>query len=404
MFSNMQEVKNSMRHREKGAVSLFAVVFAMLIITVITLSFLRLMVSDQNQSTNANLAEGARQSALAGVEDAKRAILRYKSQCIDGSVSSECGDLKRQLTSDTCNSGLQDLIGVNGTGEVIIKQNTSADSAAEALDQAYTCVTMKLDTEDYLGVAKQGESLLVPLFGQSDFSSVKLEWYSKENMTDNNGQLSLDSSASSRRLPKTWSQNRPSVMETQFIQFADTFTLDEFDAIDYGEDDPKSNTNTFFLYPVNGGQPVAPTSISASNDLRGSPRDDVPTAVRCFERLDQDGYACSAQISLPSPVSGESADRRAYLRIKAHYTDSNFRVSLIGASGDNVVRFDGVQPEIDSTGRANNIFKRVSSRVNILSDGIYPSAAVTVKTNFCKDFSVTDTAYIPGACNPIPTP
>ena len=85
----------------------------------------------------------------------------------------------------------------------------------------------------------------------------------------------------------------------------------------------------------------------------------------------------------------------AYLRLSALYKGAHFRVSLVGA------QFKAVQPIVDSTGRASDIFRRVQSRVDLYDTSFpYPDAAVDVTSNFCKDFGVTDSEYIAGSCTP----
>jgi len=60
--------------RQSGAVSLFAVIFGAMLLTIVTIGFMRLMIMDQRQSSNNDLSQSAYDAALAGVEDAKRVV------------------------------------------------------------------------------------------------------------------------------------------------------------------------------------------------------------------------------------------------------------------------------------------------------------------------------------------
>src|SRR5690606_38846275 len=119
--------------------------------------------------------------------------------------------------------------------------------------------------------------------------------------------------------------------------------------------------------------------------------------INCRSSLSSGGYACSVKLNLPQPV-GDSDRSTAFLRIGALYNASHFRVTMYK---NNVLsKFDGVQPEVDATGRANDLFRRVVSRVELIDNSFpYPDGAVVTSGNLCKDFAVTNltSGYSPGS-------
>ena len=246
---------SSIRRHQQGAVSLFVVVFAALLITVITVSFLRLMVQDQQQSNARDLSQSAYDSAQAGVEDAKRALLRLQAVCAQSQT--DCDALRADAVSSwgECNAALEDIVGVVD-GEVKVQQ-TSGDIN---LDQAYTCVTIDLQTDDFLGALNPDESKIIPILGTSPASVVEISWYSREDLTVGTGEAyDVDLVSPISPLPLndqgSWPDNRPSVLRVQLMQFGSNgFTLSDFDDIDSSD----SNANTLFLYPTgSSGTPIS---------------------------------------------------------------------------------------------------------------------------------------------------
>ena len=84
------------------------------------------------------------------------------------------------------------------------------------------------------------------------------------------------------------------------------------------------------------------------------------------------------------------------------YKDADVRLSY-DYIGYGTVKFDGVQPKYDSTGRAGDIYRRVSNRVSPSNEINYPEYAVDVTGSLCKDFSVTNQG-VPSAltCKVVP--
>ena len=376
--------------REHGAVSLFVVVFAAMLITVVTVSFIRIMVREQQQATAIDLSQSAYDSAQAGVEDAKRALLRYQTICGDPDlISSECADAKQNfLESQVCNQALTGIV-VDTNDEVKIQQTTG--DAVLDLDQAYTCVKIALQTKDYIGTLNKNDTKIIPLRGTSSFDRVIISWFSPSNLKADTKTVNVPSLGSGTPLISDWvstsEPNRPPIIRAQLMQFSDSgFVLSDFDG--------GYNASTIFLYPSSISKA---SSIVSPSTIRGTPSAPVP--VHCDEDLSLGIYACSATILLPDPVGGTSASRVAYLNLSASYRATNYQIQLL--SGSTVVQFDAVQPIVDSTGRANDMFRRVESRIETVS-GTYPSSAVSLSGNLCKKFSVTDTVagYTPSDCNP----
>ena len=407
-------MKSINNNNQSGAVSLFIVIFAMLLITVVTVSFLRLMMNDQQQASNNDLSQSAYDSAQAGVEDAKRALLRYQQQCSNDPAG--CPTYANQVANDQCNAGLRSVTGAAGNEEVMVQQSLNGSDAA--LQQAYTCVKIQLETSDYIGDLEAGESQLVPLFSNDPFDRVGIEWFSKEDLSSSNttNAVSLNGVASNGQplySQGNWPVNRPPLMRAQLIQFADSSTVTDFDTVSGSQ----SNSATAFLYPTRQAN-IGERILTAVDQRKTDPADNpnpkdsiyTPLPISCKESLTAGGYACSTVLVLPDAVGSTGAlDRTAFLRLVPLYNSAHFRVTLWQGPVDlnnptfAPQKFKDVQPEVDSTGRANDLFRRVVSRVDLYDTSFpYPEATIDVTGNFCKDFAVTDTTYIPGSsgCTP----
>lgn len=376
-------IKNR-KNYQFGSVSIFTVVFATLLILIVTISFIGIMMQDQEQATSADLSQSAYDSAQAGVEDAKRALLLYKNICKNGN-SSDCLAAKMAIDSGLnpnlkCNEAintLNDTAGPYTEAEVKIQTDGSDD-----LNQAYTCVKINVDTPDYLGSLATNEYKLIPLLGSEEIDSIKIDWFSYENIgSTSNYDIDLLNIGSPLLAQNDWPLNRPSIMQTQLIQYGDSFKLSDFD----GFISSQSNSNTLFLYPVSN------IGLSSYNFLSLDTRKTgikSPISVHCKDSLIDGGYACSVDISLPLPIG--SGNRTAYLFIGSIYNNADYRVTMYNKSGK-IVSFSGVQPEVDSTGRASDLFRRVKTRVELVdSEFPYPIAAVNTSGNLCKNFLITN--------------
>lgn len=360
---------NLYRRAERGVTSLIVVLFSTLLFVVVTVGFMQTMTAEQRASADDELSRGAYDSALAGVEDGKRVLVA----CMNGD-SDACDAINQGNCTTVSDAGFvtaQD-------GEVYLQSNSSNGLTGREFEQAYTCVKISPDTGDYTGsVRADNDSVVIPLRMTGSIDKLYINWFTRADSTDKTA-VDLDAvmdTTVSLPAKSTWPSDRPSVLRVQLIQFADTnLDLDSFDA--------DGNGHTLYLYPKQYN-----SLPSFGNDTRRS-GSLQPMAIKCATTF-LATYACQAELSLPSPVGGTADNRVAYLRISSMYNNASFSVEPVDTS----VKFDSLQPSIDSTGRAADVFRRVEARVefNDASDKmLYPRATVDATNSFCKSFVVTD--------------
>ncbi|MEI6850432.1 MAG: hypothetical protein WCK26_00515 [Candidatus Saccharibacteria bacterium] len=367
-----------------GAVSLFVVIFAALLITVVTVSFVRIMIQSQKQASTVDLSQSAYDSAQAGVEDAKRALLRYQSYCKSHSVG-DCATEKLSVNSDHCNEYTNKLDGRTASTD---EQNVQTGDTANDLNQAYTCVTITTDTTDYLGYLNKDESNIIPISGVGSFDKIKIDWFSSKDLGSSLSSIVLPSG---KLLSTSWQDGRPPILRSQLIQYKnDGFILDDFNG-----NQGNGNSNTLFLYPTSLLTPDTDSFITVGRRTY-SPLIS-PNGIKCLSGFATSNYSCSVTLKIPPIVSPLSSNNYThFLRLTSLYRETSYKISLINgnivdADGNpTIVQFNGVQPSIDSTGRANDLFRRVQSRVEFSTNFSYPEAAVDISGNLCKDFRITD--------------
>lgn len=378
---------------QRGAVSLIIVIMATLLMVIITVSFVQLMLKDQRQASASDLSQSAYDSAQSGVEDAKRLLLIEQS-CRNNNApaSVNCNAITAAVGSDACDTVSK--IFSPGSSETLIQQSQGDKN----LQQAYTCVKILADTTDYRGVIDLNQSNIVPLRGTTKFDTVVISWFTRADVssTTNSMTVGFPSGGPSVTLPRVgsqWGSDNPALLRAQLMQTGTSFKLSDFDD---GQAGGKSNANTLFLYPGKSG---VSKLIFNADDGRRSPNN-APEKVRCQSSFASAEYVCTVEIAVPDAVNGAPIDRNAYLRLSALYNGTHYKVELLNAGTP--VPFDRVQPEVDSTGRANDMFRRVKTRIEFKSDFIYPEAAVDIGGDLCKTFTVTDKDgdYSPGSCTP----
>lgn len=375
--------------RQQGFVSILTVIFFMLLVTVITVSFLRIMTQEQRQTLEDSLSKNAYAAAQAGVEDAKRALL----YCRANPGAAGCDTLYAQSCPGFMNADLRAALNLSAATP------SGIQVGHPSLSQRYTCTTIESDTADVIGELTPGTANstdFIPLQGTRQYESVRISWAIKESATQPvlpprsafNGSPSQDAVA--RSVNAQWPSNWPAMMRVAVLSHPTT-------GITYNSAaDSGIKLDPFFMYPVDpasapvGGWSPISTVIPHQNYVHkryascnlGNPADAQGNV-----------YVCSMLLTRGATSRFAQAGYQDYLMLEAFYQPTDFKVELLDAGG--VVNFSGVRPKIDSTGAASDVFRRVQTTVEFGQGSLVPQALDSGE-QLCKNFRVTSDAVVNG--------
>ena len=436
--------------KHTGAASFYIVAFATLLLTIVALGFAALVISEARRTLDSDLSQSAYDSALAGVEDAKLAILNYQS-CINQGYGSEpitfdgkvtCGEIVYYMNHPDC-----DMVGhilgrikegdpvtdTNGGEEVAVQEQYGSNSKND-MQQAYTCVEITSNLSDYRAtLTSDNNSHIVPIVidDPNEVKSIRVSWYSDTDGTTFKYNNVLSNNAVS--FPKlTASQvSTPPAVSVELIQTAVSFDINASSfnisnmtnatsgstnhgtlyfvptnkAIGTSHDymtksgtktNSKSEAMSYNIANINKENTISMTdkvNFATSNDKTSK---NVPITLYCPENSGNE-FACSVTIELPQPNVGTDGNTARnsdtfmlILTVPYGQPDTDFAVELcddstcskrnnVAEGTDNgIIDFTSAQYRIDSTGRANDLYRRVETRMENL-DSYFPMSAYAIQ-------------------------
>ncbi|MBR2831263.1 hypothetical protein IKE83_02805, partial [Candidatus Saccharibacteria bacterium] len=426
-----------------GATSFYVVAFSTLILMVIAASFATVILSAIARSSNDELSQSAYDSALAGVEEARLAYANYLrcrgtivSEGYDPATNGDpvgCVDVVYWMENPNCDMVghilgriPKDKSGSDTNGVMIIDTSTTdGNGVTSNTNQAYTCVIINKDLMDYKSTLTADNNVRVVKVNfknpevANNLQSVRLSWYTNrdgENLTFNNYSNSLSRVVFEPLSLKTAS--RPPVLEFQLVQTAEKFTVEQ---LTMASSDYMTDRATLFLAPINNKD----AAKSRSDDYIGTYNDtkNVISAENVAETNDQkikklpfgvycdsgDTYACEAEIKLPgviphrevnqygSQTYNERSDDTLMFLVTLPYgkPDTDFQMVFLcnepadgcvkqgeGENVEYVAELYNSQISVDSTGRANDLYRRVESRFETSATSFpYPYYALELLGN-----------------------
>ncbi len=394
----------NMASTKKGAASLYVVIFTTILFSVITLSFIRIILSESVQSSNDDLSQSAYDSALAGVEDAKIAVNKYY-QCLSNPSLSGCDVYKTGAGSavnpDSIFRGHREdfklkndiLYPTSTDSEVKVQESNLSGNNT---DQAYTCVIVNNIVPDYRStLTSDTRTKVIPLGVASDklddVKRVEFRWYSEINGTVFNSYFK--DASSSNELPKKNESPVPPIVSLTLLRTDKSINIDSYNTAE------GTDYSTMILRPVTSGgtNTISPTKIMEAGNAAV---DNSLFMINC----DHSEFACTVNLGNGSDALFYDGGN-AFLIVSLPYgeTITDFAVTMYDSS-DNIVNFENVQISVDATGRANQLLRRVETRLDP-SDTFfpYPEYEVTLggagDDSFLKNFWITNNCWTEnGAC------
>lgn len=368
---------------ERGVVSIMTVMFFIVLLSVLVVAFLRIMSDEQEQVIGDDLTKGALASAQSGVEDAKRALLFCRTAT--GADKTNC---ESELAATTCpgifggaSSTLRSRLGIalSGDGTVRVGGDTT-------FNQRYTCLLVKRQTNDVKGVTRPDEGFanMIELGTNGvSFNSIKLSWHRNGDKYDG-ATVAIPTTTSvdnenpqqtSWRGPSPTFTPYPAMLRIQLLEYDPAATIDQL----------SQRQLTYFLMPASGASSSFSVSGPINNTLVAQSGSALKRLSSCTSALSEE-YACSMTLQNITGIA-PAAGKRYFLRVSSVYRTTNYKIELL--NGIAPVQFYDVQPEIDSTGVADNTYRRVLTRVEYGQGGYYPDNGVMTGDMLCKGFYVT---------------
>lgn len=393
------------REYRKGAASFYIVAFSTLILLIIATSFATIIISEMTRTSNEDLSQSAYDSALAGIEDAKIAFYNYKKCLADNENLTavkpsesvvNCESIAWYMENPDCDmvGHILGRIAPNDTKEVVIQESVDVDNN---MQQAYTCVKIQDSLKDYSATLSSTNQIQVIDLNfdngvqAKDIDKVEVNWYSDKNGKEyrfNN--FNTDNGIHFQPIFPNGLAVPPTI-SVALVQTAEEYEIRDFD-VTRGD---KTNRGMVYLVPMddkeiagkngdtyfgayNGSRNyVSKNGFLKSNDKTTENR---PYGVYCSG--DDSDYACSTTIELPEPVNGDRSNKTFRFVVALPYGGPDTDISLKFSCKDGVegcktetidddgtetsesyANLKGVQVEIDSTGRANDLYRRVQARL-----------------------------------------
>ncbi len=314
--------------------------FIMILLTLIVLGFAHISRREQRQSLDTQLNTQAFYAAESGINDA---ITKLKAL----SLTDPTGILQTNYTE------------CNPPNSFASSTNAKLNSEVDGTNITYSCLLVNPKPASLVyGNIDQVPHVIPIVAATGNISTITINWQAKDGTADFNcpGSGGYPDLAPAGSSPGDWTC-ATGLLRADIVP-VDTVSRGVLNA----------NLRTLFLYP-RPNPPASYTIGSATGQIVGAKCSVAATPRYCGVSLDVTTFG-----------SG-----KFYMRLSSLYKASSVVITAQNGAAT-PVELTGAQAVIDSTGKANDILRRVQVRVslNALGNGPFPSAAIQSGDTICK--------------------
>lgn len=330
--------------RPTGMVSILVVMILMIVITLIVLGFAQVSRREQRQSLDRQLSTQAFFAAESGINDARQAI--------------QNAPVGAALAKNVC--GPEGIYNVSN----VIDDNNDADTTN---DVSYPCLLVNTRVRNInLAVGGYGKSVTIPLEPVGAMNQLRINWRTPTPVI----QAQVAGNCQPNRSPNFYPSGNASwtcpfgVLRMDIVPTAGALNRGTLAA----------NQKTIFFYPTQAGGPAPTLAWATANG--------AVAAMRCSAaggcNINIGGIAGNHMLRLTSIYQEGAADLTAY-------------------AGAAQLELNNAQIQIDATGKAQDVLRRIQVRLPVAPSGPTPDFAILSASSICKRIRVNSSTFqIPG--------
>ncbi len=328
--------------QQQGFVSIIVAMILLVLISLITLGFAYLVRQNQRAALNRQLSTQAFYAAESGVNDAAKKIS-------NGTISD---------VTDCANT------------------NTIGTPQLDGNNVAYTCVLVNTrpDSLVYDSISTDSSTVAHITTGGTNITSLQISW---QDTGPSPGAVPFAPTAGGFKFPqRPATACAPPDCVSGTVNFPDhigvlrTTVIPADGALTY--DNVLANSRNFFMYPMD------------ADDAEGNPGS---VSMAGADGVFGDGECNEGNTPrMCSVIINGLASSDLFLRLRAIYKP--VAVTVVAYNGSAPVPISGAQAVVDSTGRAQDVTRRIQVRIPLAPAYLFPEFAIESANTFCKRMTV----------------